>query len=91
LGLQALTLFTSLATSAQSLEATEAMISSLMDTWILMAIEPVEGVRTRNIYVLKSRGMPHSNDVRSYVIGDRGVSIQSPRSKSNGSKARKSR
>jgi len=84
-------LFTSLATSANSLEATEAMISSLMDTWVLLAINEENHKRNRWIYVLKSRGMPHSNDVRSYEIGDRGVSIQSPRSRSNGSKARKPR
>jgi circadian clock protein KaiC len=84
-------LFTSLAASANGLEATEAMISSLMDTWILVAVNEENRKRSRWIYVLKSRGMPHSNDVRSFAIGDRGVNIQSPRSKSNGSKTRKSR
>jgi circadian clock protein KaiC len=85
-------LFTSLATSASSLEATEAMISSLMDTWILVAINEEERKRNRWIYVLKSRGMPHSNDVRAFDIGERGVAIQSPRSaKTSGRKARKSR
>ena len=83
-------LFTSLATSASSLEATEAIISSLMDTWILVAINEEERKRNRWLYVLKSRGMPHSNDVRAFDIGDRGVNIQPPRSKSNGRKTRKS-
>ena len=68
-------LFTSLATSASSLEATEAMISSLMDTWVLVAITEEERKRNRWLYVLKSRGMPHSNDVRGFEIGDRGVRI----------------
>ena len=85
-------LFTSLATSASSLEATEAIISSLMDTWILVAINEEERKRNRWLYVLKSRGMPHSNDVRAFDIGDGGVNIQSPRSsRSNGRKPRKSR
>jgi len=84
-------LFTSLATSANNLEATEAMISSLMDTWVLLAINEENHKRNRWIYVLKSRGMPHSNDVRSYEIGDRGVNIRSPRPKTNGSKTRKAR
>ena len=85
-------LFTSLATSASSLEATEAIISSLMDTWVLVAINEEDRKRNRWLYVLKSRGMPHSNDVRAFEIGDRGVSIQSPRAaKSNGRKTRKSR
>jgi circadian clock protein KaiC len=68
-------LFTSLTTSAQTLEVTEAMISSLMDTWVLVAINEEARKRNRWIYVLKSRGMPHSNDVRAYEIGDRGVHI----------------
>ena len=85
-------LFTSLATSASSLEATEAIISSLMDTWVLVAINEEDRKRNRWLYVLKSRGMPHSNDVRAFEIGDRGVNIQSPKSaKSNGRKTRKSR
>jgi circadian clock protein KaiC len=83
-------LFTSLATSASNLEATEAIISSLMDTWILVAINEEERKRNRWLYVLKSRGMPHSNDVRAFVIGDGGVNIQPPRSKANGRKKRKS-
>ena len=69
-------LFTSLATSAVSLETTEALISSLMDTWILVAINEEKHRRNRWIYVLKSRGMPHSNEVRGFVIGNRGVDIQ---------------
>src|SRR6186713_2369468 len=85
-------LFTSLATSASNLEATEAMISSLMDTWVLVAVSEKERKRNRWIYVLKSRGMPHSNDVRAFDIGDGGVAIQSPRSaRSNRRKKRKSR
>ena len=85
-------LFTSLATSASNLEATEAIISSLMDTWILVAINEEERKRNRWLYVLKSRGMPHSNDVRAFDIGDGGVNIQPPRSaRSNGRKKRKSR
>jgi circadian clock protein KaiC len=89
-------LFTSLATSASNLEETEAMISSLMDTWVLVAIDEENRKRNRWIYVLKSRGMPHSHDVRAFDIGDRGVNIQTPllpanEPKSNGRKARKSR
>lgn len=67
--------FTSLAASAQSLEATEALISSLMDTWILVAINEEQRKRNRWLYVLKSRGMPHSNDVRAFQIGDKGVRL----------------
>jgi len=83
-------LFTSLATSASSLEATEAMISSLMDTWILVAVNEEAHKRNRWLYVLKSRGMPHSNDVRGFHIGNRGVAIDSPQpAKSNARKPRR--
>jgi circadian clock protein KaiC len=68
-------LFTSLATSAQNLEQTEAMISSLMDTWVLVAINEENRKRNRWLYVLKSRGMPHSNDVREFRIGGRGIDL----------------
>ena len=67
--------FTSLTSSTQSLEATESMISSLMDTWILVAVAEEDRKRNRWIYVLKSRGMPHSNDVRAFEITDHGVVI----------------
>jgi circadian clock protein KaiC len=70
--------FTSLTSSTQTLEATESMISSLMDTWILVAITEEDRKRNRWIYVLKSRGMPHSNDVRAFAITDRGVVITAP-------------
>ena len=70
--------FTSLTSSTQSLEVTESMISSLMDTWILVAIAEEARKRNRWIYVLKSRGMPHSNDVRAFQITERGVRITPP-------------
>jgi len=72
-------MFTSLATNDDSLEKTETLISSLMDTWILTAVEQ-EGIkRSRFIYVLKSRGMPHSDEVHSFRFTDRGILIQSMR------------
>ena len=58
------------------------MISSLMDTWILVAINEEERKRNRWLYVLKSRGMPHSNDVRPFVIGDKGIHLFPPAGKS---------
>src|SRR6187401_1308075 len=70
--------FTSLTSSTQTLEATESMISSLMDTWILVAITEEDRKRNRWLYVLKSRGMPHSNDVRAFNITNQGVVISEP-------------
>jgi circadian clock protein KaiC len=57
--------FTSLtADGALALADSELGISSLMDTWLLLANIEANGERTRTIQVLKSRGMPHSNQVR---------------------------
>ena len=68
-------LFTSLTTSQQSLEHTESMISSLMDTWVLVAIDTIQERRSRKLYVLKSRGMPHSDEVRRFRFTDRGIEL----------------
>jgi len=66
-------LFTSLTTSEQSLEKTETLISSLMDTWVLVAAELQGRRRNRQLYVLKSRGMPHSDEVRDFHFTAHGV------------------
>jgi circadian clock protein KaiC len=51
------------------------MISSLMDTWILVAVAEKERQRGRLIYVLKSRGMPHSDEVRHFRFTTRGIEL----------------
>jgi circadian clock protein KaiC len=68
-------LFTSL-TEGDSAESTDVGISSLMDTWILVRNLEVRGKRTRGLYVLKSRGMAHSNDIREFVLSDDGVDLR---------------
>lgn len=68
-------LFTSLAHGGSELETTEAMISSLMDTWVLIRAEEAERHRHRWLYVLKSRGMAHSNEVREFRLSNQGVEI----------------
>jgi circadian clock protein KaiC len=68
-------LFTSLAPSAASLEQTEALISSLMDTWVLVSVDTVGRQRIRQLYVLKSRGMPHSDEVRPFRFSARGIEL----------------
>jgi circadian clock protein KaiC len=67
--------FTDLTHGGASLEATESAISSLMDTWILLRDIEYQGERNRAIYVLKSRGMPHSNQVREFLITDKGIDL----------------
>jgi len=68
-------LLTSLTPGKTDLERTETTISSLMDTWILLANNEVGGRHRRGLYVLKSRGMAHSNDVREFALTDRGLEL----------------
>jgi circadian clock protein KaiC len=74
-GRQVTALFTSLTAGGDAIEQTAVGISSLMDTWLLVRIIEAGGERNRGLYVLKSRGMAHSNQVREFVITDRGVEL----------------
>ena len=70
-------LFTSLTVDRADIVAatTEVGVSSLMDSWLLLANVAYNGERTRTLQVLKSRGMPHSNQVREFVFSDDGVDL----------------
>jgi circadian clock protein KaiC len=68
-------LFSSLTPGKNESEETEAGISSLMDTWIVMTIEEHERQRHRALRILKSRGMEHSNRVHEFAITSRGLRI----------------
>jgi circadian clock protein KaiC len=68
-------LFSSLTPGKNESEETEAGISSLMDTWIVMTIDEIERERRRAIRILKSRGMAHSNRVHEFAITSRGLRI----------------
>lgn len=50
-------------------------VSSLVDTWILVRDIESDGERNRGIYIMKSRGMKHSNEVREFVISSRGLDL----------------
>ena len=50
-------------------------ISSLVDTWLLLRNVESDGERNRLLYVLKSRGSAHSNQVREFVLTDHGVEL----------------
>jgi circadian clock protein KaiC len=67
--------FTSLTPGKNESEETEAGVSSLMDAWIVMTIHEVNKVRHREIRVLKSRGMAHSNRVHEFELTDRGLRL----------------
>jgi len=68
--------FTSLTTSGTALEHTDVAISSLIDTWILLRDIEINGERNRGIYVIKSRGMAHSNQIREFILTNQGVSLR---------------
>jgi circadian clock protein KaiC len=68
-------LFASLTATGGYLEANEADISSLMDTWLLLKAIEVGGERNRALYVLKSRGMEHSNQIREFVLTNHGLQL----------------
>jgi circadian clock protein KaiC len=71
-------MFTSLASGTEPIEHTETLISSLMDTWIMVAVQSDGTHRRRQICVLKSRGMPHSDELRSFRFTAKGIDIDAP-------------
>jgi circadian clock protein KaiC len=68
-------LFVSLTSGGDDLEGTNVGVSSLTDTWILLRDLELNGERNRVLYVLKSRGMAHSNQVREFTMTDRGIKL----------------
>jgi len=53
----------------------EEAISSLVDTWIRMRNEETDGRRIRSLYIVKSRGMGHSSEIKDFIITDNGIEI----------------
>ncbi|MCW3052909.1 MAG: circadian clock kinase KaiC [Chthonomonadales bacterium] len=68
-------LCTNLIYGSASVEATESSVSSVMDTWIMLRDIETGGERNRGLYILKSRGMSHSNQVREFVLTSRGAEL----------------
>lgn len=56
-------------------EQTEVGVSSLMDTWLELQTLRINGERNRILYILKSRGMAHSNQVREFILSNDGVDL----------------
>ena len=67
--------FSNLLQSGAPLEHTELGVSSLMDTWLELRTVETNGERNRTLYVLKSRGMQHSNQVREFVLSSNGIEL----------------
>ena len=68
-------LFTSLTQGGHALQQSEAAMSSLMDSWLLLQDYEGNGERNRVLYVLKARGMAHSNQIREFLISDKGIDV----------------
>ena len=66
---------TVLTQNGEHLEATELGISSIIDTWLLTRDIEISGERNRGLYVLKSRGMHHSNQIREFILSDEGIKL----------------
>ncbi len=69
-------LFTNLGVTAGENAATEIQISSLMDTWLLLYNRESNGEHNRQLYLLKSRGMAHSNQVREFIMSSEGIKLR---------------
>jgi circadian clock protein KaiC len=66
---------THLTSGGKAMEATDIGISSIIDTWLLVRDIELGGERNRGLYVLKSRGMKHSNQIREFVITPEGIQL----------------
>jgi circadian clock protein KaiC len=74
-GSQVTGLFTCLLHGNTGAEQTDVGLSSLIDTWLMLRDTEVNGERNRVLYLLKSRGMAHSNQVREFLITCDGIEL----------------
>ena len=68
-------LFTHLSPLGGWADRSDENVSSIMDTWILLRDLEYEGERTSGLFVLKSRGMPHSHELRAFKMTDNGIQL----------------
>jgi circadian clock protein KaiC len=69
------TFLTDLTHFGSSLERTSEEISSLIDTWLLLRDIELNGERNRGLYILKSRGMDHSNQIQEFLLTNQGIGL----------------
>ena len=72
---QITSMFTNLSSAGDPQELTTAAVSSLMDTWIVLRDRHSGGHQTRELYVLKSRGMAHSRERRELIVTEKGLDL----------------
>jgi len=63
------------ALNSSSSEHIDENVSSLVDAWILVRDIELDGERNRGIYIMKSRGMKHSKEVREFIISSKGLDL----------------
>jgi circadian clock protein KaiC len=68
-------MFTSLTRGDSDPELSEIGVSSQMDAWLLLRNLECNGERNRGLYILKSRGMAHSNQIREFVLTEKGIQL----------------
>jgi len=66
---------TNLTSGGEALEKTDVEISSIVDSWLFVRDLEINGERNRALYVLKSRGMAHSNQLREFLLTSKGVDL----------------
>jgi circadian clock protein KaiC len=69
-------LMTTLTGGSDALEQTEVNISSLVDSWLLLRDIESGGERNRGLYILKARGIAHSNQIREFLLTGHGVELR---------------
>jgi circadian clock protein KaiC len=69
-------LFTNLGLGSAETTTTQMQVSSLMDTWLLLYNRESNGEHNRQLYVLKSRGMAHSNQIREFILSSDGIKLR---------------
>ncbi|MDX6590810.1 MAG: circadian clock protein KaiC [Gaiellales bacterium] len=67
-------LFTSLSSNAETTQA-DQQIASLVDTWLRVKTMEGNGELNRVLYILKSRGMAHSNQIREFLLTAKGIEL----------------
>jgi circadian clock protein KaiC len=67
--------FTSLTSAGNNMEIADVHISSLIDTWLHLRDIEIGGERNRGLYVLKSRGMANSNQIREFRLTNHGIEL----------------
>ena len=72
---QVTTVLTDLTHAGSNIESSTEKISSLIDTWLCLRDVEHQGERNRGLHILKSRGMPHSNQIREFVMSKDGIDL----------------